>query len=202
MLVQLLASARPPRWRARPVCSVGAGSATRRSSWPPRWSTKPVISRCSCTDFASSASPIPRCEIAAPRDRRSSTSRERCSNWSPAGDWQAAVFAQNVILEAMEYTVFRLHARRRRRRSRATCSRAVIADERRHAGFGENDLGRQLWRSIRPCADQICGRSARSSTRWCSACSKRRSTRSARRLHERHRLAGEYLDTVERLGFT
>ena len=26
------------------------------------------------------------------------------------GDWQAALFAQNVILETMEYTVFRLHA--------------------------------------------------------------------------------------------
>jgi len=58
-------------------------------------------------------------------------------------DWDAAVFAQNVVLETMEYTVFRAHM------SIADPATAevldgVVKDERRHLGFGENDLGRRL----------------------------------------------------------
>jgi len=59
------------------------------------------------------------------------------------GDWQAAVFAQNVILETMEYTVFRLH-RSNADPVTAEVLAGVISDERRHAGFGESDLGRSL----------------------------------------------------------
>jgi hypothetical protein len=59
------------------------------------------------------------------------------------GDWQAAVFAQNVILETMEYTVFRLH-RQGADPITAEILGGVISDERRHAGFGESDLGRSL----------------------------------------------------------
>jgi len=59
------------------------------------------------------------------------------------GDWQAAVFAQNVILETMEYTVFRLH-RANADAVTAEVLGGVISDERRHAGFGESDLGRSL----------------------------------------------------------
>jgi rubrerythrin len=59
------------------------------------------------------------------------------------GDWQAGVFAQNVILESMEYTVFRLHAANADSVTRDVLA-GVISDERRHAGFGENDLGRSL----------------------------------------------------------
>ncbi|MEI2697895.1 MAG: ferritin-like domain-containing protein [Microthrixaceae bacterium] len=62
-----------------------------------------------------------------------------------AGDWDLAVFAQNVLLETMEDTVFRFH--------QATADpvtaqilEGVVADERRHLGFGENDLGRRLAR--------------------------------------------------------
>lgn len=59
------------------------------------------------------------------------------------GQWDLAVFAQNVLLETMEDTVFRFH------RSVADPITAqildgVISDERRHLGFGENDLGRRL----------------------------------------------------------
>ncbi len=60
-----------------------------------------------------------------------------------AGDWPAAVFAQNVVLETLEYTVFRFHASA----TDAITSevlRGVISDERRHSGFGENHLGRWL----------------------------------------------------------
>ncbi len=60
-----------------------------------------------------------------------------------AGDWDAAVFAQNVVLETMEYTVFRFHEPGADPIT-GEVLRGVISDERRHLGFGENDLGRRL----------------------------------------------------------
>jgi hypothetical protein len=116
-----------------------------------------------------------------------------------AGDWQAALFAQNVILETMEYTVFRLHAANADPVTKDVLA-GVIADERRHAGFGENDLGRRLaadpaargrLRELRAELDAMVvgvfeaaindiGGPAGGSAQ----------------------LASEYLDTVERLGLT
>ena len=58
-------------------------------------------------------------------------------------DWAAAVFAQNVILEAMEFSVFQLHARRADPRTREMLE-GIVKDERRHIGFGENELGRAI----------------------------------------------------------
>jgi 1,2-phenylacetyl-CoA epoxidase catalytic subunit len=58
-------------------------------------------------------------------------------------DWEAAVFAQNVILEAMEFTVFQSHAERADPITKQILD-GIIKDERRHMGFGENDLGRRL----------------------------------------------------------
>jgi len=58
-------------------------------------------------------------------------------------DWLAAVFAQNVILEAMEFSVFQLHAQSADPRTREVLA-GIIKDERRHIGFGENELGRRL----------------------------------------------------------
>jgi hypothetical protein len=48
-----------------------------------------------------------------------------------------------VILETMEYTVFRFHAGDADPVTAAVLE-GVISDERRHLGFGENDLGRRL----------------------------------------------------------
>ena len=59
------------------------------------------------------------------------------------GDWTASVFAQNVVLETMELTVFRQHAATADPLT-AQVLTGVIADERRHAGFGESDIGRIL----------------------------------------------------------
>lgn len=59
------------------------------------------------------------------------------------GDWEAAVFAQNVLLESMEDTVFRFHEQVADPVTRQVLE-GVVADERRHLGFGENDLGRRL----------------------------------------------------------
>lgn len=58
-------------------------------------------------------------------------------------DWSGAVFAQNVILETMEYTVFRAHADTADPVT-AEILRGVISDERRHMGFGESHIGRDL----------------------------------------------------------
>ncbi len=58
-------------------------------------------------------------------------------------DWEAALFAQNVILEAMEFAVFHRHARTADPRTREILE-GIIKDERRHIGFGENELGRRL----------------------------------------------------------
>ncbi len=58
-------------------------------------------------------------------------------------DWEAAVFAQNVILESMECATFEAHLVETDEVT-AEILDGVIKDERRHMGFGENDLGRRL----------------------------------------------------------
>lgn len=69
--------------------------------------------------------------------------RRRLLDLVASRDWEAAIFAQNVILESLEFAVFHTHA------SNADpvtgdLLRGVIKDERRHIGFGENELGRRL----------------------------------------------------------
>jgi 1,2-phenylacetyl-CoA epoxidase catalytic subunit len=58
-------------------------------------------------------------------------------------NWEAALFAQNVCLEAMEFAVFQMHVRTADPRTREVLL-GIIKDERRHIGFGENELGRRL----------------------------------------------------------
>ncbi|GBD27953.1 Aldehyde decarbonylase [bacterium HR30] len=58
-------------------------------------------------------------------------------------DWEAAIFAQNVILESLEFTVFQSHAREADPLTRDLLL-GIVKDERRHIGFGENELGRRL----------------------------------------------------------
>jgi 1,2-phenylacetyl-CoA epoxidase catalytic subunit len=58
-------------------------------------------------------------------------------------DWEAAIFAQNVILESLEFVVFHSHAQDADPVT-AEVLRGVVKDERRHIGFGENELGRRL----------------------------------------------------------
>lgn len=63
-----------------------------------------------------------------------------------AKDWEASVFAQNVVLESMEFAAFAAHMQRTDPRT-ASMLGGVLKDERRHMGFGENDLGRHLARA-------------------------------------------------------
>jgi hypothetical protein len=58
-------------------------------------------------------------------------------------DWEAALFAQNVVLESLEFAVFHDHAQTADPVT-SDLLRRVIKDERRHIGFGENELGRRL----------------------------------------------------------
>lgn len=61
-------------------------------------------------------------------------------------DWEAAVFVQNVVLESMEFSVFSHHANTTDPITREILL-GIIKDERRHMGFGENNLGRLLKKS-------------------------------------------------------
>jgi len=80
-------------------------------------------------------------------DRRAGQSvkhlREKILQLVEAHEWDAAIFAQNVALETMEYTVFRAHARTADPITRDLLER-ILRDERRHIGFGENELGRRI----------------------------------------------------------
>ena len=74
--------------------------------------------------------------------------KQRLLDYVAAREWEAAVFAQNVILEAMEFTVFQAHAERADPITREVLE-GIVKDERRHLGFGENDLGRRITARIR-----------------------------------------------------
>ncbi len=116
-----------------------------------------------------------------------------------AGDWPAAVFAQNVVLETLEFTVFRYHAAN----TDAVTSEVltgVIADERRHSGFGENDLGRWLdqnpsgrahLRAVKERFDPLVVGIIEGAL----------TDAGTPRAHQPP-LAREYLDTIDRLGLT
>ena len=69
--------------------------------------------------------------------------RERLLELVAAGSWESALFAQNVVLEAMEFAAFHHHAETADPRTRRMLE-GIIKDERRHIGFGENELGRAL----------------------------------------------------------
>lgn len=69
--------------------------------------------------------------------------RERLLALVGAGEWEASLFAQNVVLESAEFAVFHHHAKRADPITREVLL-GIIKDERRHLGFGENELGRRL----------------------------------------------------------
>jgi 1,2-phenylacetyl-CoA epoxidase catalytic subunit len=72
--------------------------------------------------------------------------RKRLQEFVEAKDWEASLFAQNVILESMEFAAFHSHMKTADART-AEMLAGVLKDERRHMGFGENDLGRHLTHS-------------------------------------------------------
>lgn len=116
-----------------------------------------------------------------------------------AGDWPAAVFAQNVVLETLEYTVFQFHAANTDALTSEVLT-GVITDERRHSGFGENHLGRWL-------ATQPSGRSHLRQVRarldpLVVGVFEGALTDIGVPRAERPPLASDYVDAIDRLGLT
>ena len=82
-------------------------------------------------------------EIGRHENRSLLAFKEKLLGFIEARDWEAALFAQNVILESMEFATFHSHMQHTDPVT-AEVLGGVIKDERRHMGFGENDLGRRL----------------------------------------------------------
>lgn len=142
--------------------------------------------------------PDPEAEI----ERRASpplrTFRRRLLELVDERAWEAALFAQNVVLEAMEFAVFHRHARVADPVTRELLL-GIIKDERRHIGFGENELGRRLHR------DPSLRQRLRPVRRELDPLVLESFEETARALEvpaaERAELGRDYLAAVERLGF-
>lgn len=85
----------------------------------------------------------PEAEVEKRANRSLQQFRRRLLELVSSRDWEAAIFAQNVILEALEFSVFQTHAREADPVTREVLQ-GIVKDERRHIGFGENELGRRL----------------------------------------------------------
>jgi 1,2-phenylacetyl-CoA epoxidase catalytic subunit len=124
--------------------------------------------------------------------------RERLIDLVRGQDWAAAIFAQNVILECMEFAAFDAHVRRADPRTREMLD-GIIKDERRHIGFGENELGRRM-REHPSTRDRIEG-----VRRELDALVLQSFEETLRALgtpaSERSDLGRQYFQAVERLGF-
>jgi 1,2-phenylacetyl-CoA epoxidase catalytic subunit len=135
-------------------------------------------------------------------ERRASKSllafRRRLLELVASKDWEAAIFAQNVILESLEFAVFQDHARTADPVT-AEVLRGVVKDERRHIGFGENELGRRVAAAphirarigaIKQELDHLVLEALVETTRHLALPG-----------DEHQRLGRAYLECVERLGF-
>jgi hypothetical protein len=114
-------------------------------------------------------------------------------------DWEAALFAQNVILESMEFSVFHLHCQRADSITREVLL-GIIKDERRHIGFGENELGRRLAQA--PHTRARLGEIKRELDRLVLDSFEETLHAIGVPRSERPDLGRSYLAAVERLGFT
>ena len=85
----------------------------------------------------------PAAEAGRRADRALLDLKDRLLALVDGGDWEGAIFAQNVVLEAMEFCVFEAHAELADPITRDMLER-MVRDERRHMGFGENELARCL----------------------------------------------------------
>lgn len=136
-------------------------------------------------------------------ERRASRSllqfRRRLLELVSSKDWEASIFAQNVILEALEFTVFQSHAQDADPITREVLL-GIVKDERRHIGFGENELGRRLAAAphIRPRLAQV----KRELDHLVLDALAETIRDLGLETGERDRLARAYFGSVERLGFS
>lgn len=124
--------------------------------------------------------------------------RQRLLELVASRDWEAAIFAQNVILEALEFAVFHSHAQTADPITREVLQ-GIIKDERRHIGFGENELGRRL--AVAPHIRARLGRVKSELDHLVLDALEETMQSIAAPADERHRLGRAYLESVERLGF-
>jgi len=143
--------------------------------------------------------------VAAPEaeiERRASRSllhfKRRLLELVQSRDWEAAIFAQNVILEAMEFTVFQSHARTADLVTREVLQ-GIVKDERRHIGFGENELGRRLQAS--PHIRARIGEVKKELDHWVLESFEETLREIGVPNEERPELGRNYLEVVARLGF-
>lgn len=136
-------------------------------------------------------------------ERRASRSlllfKRRLLDLVASRDWEAAIFAQNVILEALEFAVFHSHAQTADPVTREVLQ-GIIKDERRHIGFGENELGRRLGSA--PHIRARLGRVKQELDHLVLDTLDETMNTVATSAEERHRVGRAYRESVERLGFT
>ncbi len=113
-------------------------------------------------------------------------------------DWEAAIFAQNVILEALEFAVFHSHAQTADPITREVLL-GIVKDERRHIGFGENELGRRL--ASAPHMRARLGQVKRELDHLVLDSLEETMPHIGLPRDEHDRLGRSYLESVERLGF-
>jgi len=136
-------------------------------------------------------------------ERRASRSlllfRRRLLELVSSRDWEAAIFAQNVILEALEFAVFQSHARDADPVT-ADILQGIVKDERRHIGFGENELGRRL--AAAPHVRARLGQVKKEMDHLIFDTLEETVREIGLPAEERNKLGRAYLGSVERLGFT
>lgn len=135
-------------------------------------------------------------------ERRASSSlqtfRRRLLELVASKDWEAAIFAQNVILESLEFAVFQDHAREADPVT-AEVLRGVVKDERRHIGFGENELGRRV--ASAPHIRARLGEIKKELDHWVLDALAETTLLLGMPRSEHERIGRAYLESVERLGF-
>ena len=124
--------------------------------------------------------------------------RQRLLELVASRDWEAAIFAQNVILEALEFAVFHSHSQTADPITREVLQ-GIIKDERRHIGFGENELGRRL--AVAPHIRARLGRVKSELDHLVLDSLEETMLAIATPQDERGRIGRAYLESVERLGF-
>ena len=140
----------------------------------------------------------PEAEIERRGNRSLLAFKQRLLEFVDARDWEASIFAQNVILECLEFTVFRHHASVADPVT-AEMLRGIVSDERRHMGFGENDLGRRLLNA--PHTHERLSRIKRDLDGLVLNTFRETMDDLAIDREQRPDLGGDYLAAVARLGF-
>lgn len=113
-------------------------------------------------------------------------------------DWEGAIFTQNVILESLEFAVFHHHAQDADAVT-AEILRGIIKDERRHIGFGENELGRRL--AVAPHTRARLLQTKRELDPLVLDALEETARHIGIERAEQEKLGRAYLESVERLGF-